>query len=443
MRKIACTLLIITVQGAHAQIGVPNVRLPTLPQPQLPDVNRTLSGTVGQLDSGVLKDVRRLRLRDLLRRNRATLEPDPNGAPIVRGEVLAVSPSDTELSAAQAAGFTIVRVRTLDGLDARIVVLGAPKGLDTQRALLRLREIVPAASLDFNHIYTDSGGADSRSAGRSASELSPQSRRPGENSGPEAAAPGKLGLIDSGLDVAHAVFKDVPIHQYGCGGSPVPGPHGTAVASLMIGRSAEFHGVAPGSELYAADVFCGLPTGGAADAVSDAFAWLAREKVAVINVSLVGPSNVVLEAVVRLVVARGHLIVAAVGNDGPAAPPLYPASYPGVIGVTGVDTRHRVLVEACRGSQVKFAAPGADMSAAKSSQTFELVRGTSYAAPIVASLLAATLREPDKEAADHAVGELARKALDLGAAGMDSTYGYGLVGADLAPAVRLAGARAR
>jgi subtilisin family serine protease len=439
MLKVVCTLLIITVQSAHAQIGVPNVRLPPLPQPQLPDVNRTLAGTVEQVDSGALKDVRRLRLRDLVRRNRATLEVDRNGAPIVRGEVLAVSPSDAELSAAQAAGFTIVRVRTLDGLDARIVVLGVPKGIDTQRALLRLREIVPAASLDFNHIYTDSGGA----VGGSGGEPSRQSNGVAEDSGPGVKLPGRLGLIDSGVDVAHAVFRDVPIHQYGCAGSPVPGPHGTAVASLMIGRSAEFHGAAPGSELYAADVFCGLPTGGAADAVSDAFAWLARQKVAVINVSLVGPSNAILEAVVRLVVARGHLIVAAVGNDGPAAPPLYPASYPGVIGVTGVDTRHRVLLEACRGSQVKFAAPGADMSAAKSSQTFDLVRGTSYAAPIVASLLAATLREPDKEAAARAVDELARSALDLGTAGLDPTYGYGLVGADLAPAVRLAGVRAR
>ena len=451
MLKIVSTLLIITVQSAHAQIGVPNVRLPALPQPRLPDVDRTLSGTVGQVDSGVLKDVRRLRLRDLLRHNRATLDVDRNGAPIVRGEVLAISPSDAELDAAVAAGFTIVRVRTLDGLDARIVVLGAPRGMDTQRALVRLREVVPAASLDFNHIYSDSGGAVDRPSGGAGDRASGGASGDAgggaggsASPGPEAQVPGKrLGLIDSGVDVAHAVFKDVSIQQYGCGGSPVPGPHGTAVASLMIGRSADFHGVAPGAELYAADVFCGLPTGGAADAISDAFAWLARQKVAVINVSLVGPSNAILEAVVRLVVARGYLIVAAVGNDGPAAPPLYPASYPGVIGVTAVDTRHRVLVEACRGAQVKFAAPGADMSAAKSSQTFDVVRGTSYAAPIVASLLAATLREPDKEAAAHAVDELAHHALDLGPAGMDTTYGYGLVGADLAPAVRFAGERAR
>jgi hypothetical protein len=463
MLKVVCTLLIITVQSAHAQIGVPNVRLPALPQPQLPDVDRTLSGTVGQVDSGVLKDVRRLRLRDLLRGNRATLDVDRNGAAIVRGEVLAVSPSDAELDAALAAGFTIVRVRTLDGLDARIVVLGAPKGMDTQRALVRLREVVPAASLDFNHIYTESGGAvggtsggaDGGSSGGAdghtsggavqvAGPILPQAN--GSTEGPvlEAKLPaGRLGLIDSGVDVAHAVFKDVPLQQYGCGGSPLPGPHGTAVASLMIGRSADFHGVAPGAGLYVADVFCGLPTGGAADAISDAFAWLARQRVAVINVSLVGPSNAVLEAVVRLLVARGHLIVAAVGNDGPAAPPLYPAAYPGVIGVTAVDTRHRVLVEACRGSQVMFAAPGADMSAAKSSQTFAVVRGTSYAAPIVAGLLAARLREPDKGAAARAVDELAHDALDLGTAGMDTTYGYGLVGADLAPAVRLAGGRAR
>jgi subtilisin family serine protease len=197
---------------------------------------------------------------------------------------------------------------------------------------------------------------------------------------------------------------------------------------LLVGKSDPFSGAAPGAELFAADVYCGLGSGGAADAVVDAIAWIARQHVAVINVSLVGPKNMLLENVVRLVIARGHVIVAAVGNDGPAAPPLYPASYPDVVGVTGVDARRKVLIEACRGKQVDFAAPGADMAAADLSPTFAAVRGTSFAAPIVAGLLASSLHEPDREAATNAIQALAGAAVDLGSHGVDKIYGAGLVG---------------
>jgi subtilisin family serine protease len=143
-------------------------------------------------------------------------------------------------------------------------------------------------------------------------------------------------------------FAGVRIHHNGCDGNVVPSPHGTAVADLLVGRNAV-------GEIFAADVYCGEAAGGAVDAVSAAFGWMARERVAVINVSLVGPRNKLMERVVKTLVSRGHLIVAAVGNDGPAAPPLYPASYDGVIGVTAVDGKHHVLIEACRGKQVDFA----------------------------------------------------------------------------------------
>ena len=147
-----------------------------------------------------------------------------------------------------------------------------------------------------------------------------------------------------------------------------------------------------------------------------------------INVSLVGPPNRAMEAIVAGMVGRGYLIVAAVGNDGPAAPPLYPASYPGVIGVTGVNAQSRALVEAARGDQVDFAAPGADMAAAAAAQSYAPVRGTSFAAPIVAGLLARRLASPDREAAARAIRELAAQAEDLGAKGRDPVYGAGLVG---------------
>lgn len=436
MRRITLALVSsLAVAVAQAQLRLP-VRVP-LNVPQLPQtsaLDRTLQGVDSQVDTNVLQDARALQVRTLIRRNRATIEADPNGAAIVRNEVVAFSPTDADVALAQSAGFSVVGIRTLAGLDARVVILQAPQGLSTARALVRLRALLPGGQFDFNHVYSQSGSPDVAAPAESAD--------PAASPAPTPAGM-RVGLIDGGIDGAHPIFRDLVIHRHGCGDVAVPSGHGTAVASLMVGRSADFRGAAPGAELYAGDVYCGVPTGGAVDAVAEALAWLVHERVPVINVSLVGPPNVILESVVRLVIARGFIIVAAVGNDGPAAPPLYPASYPGVIGVTAVDAHRHALVEAARGPQVRFAAPGADMVAAKSPQGFAAVRGTSFAAPLVACLLAAELREPDKLAATQAVNDLAARAVDLGARGQDPVYGYGLVAGDLGPDIRLAGLRAR
>ena len=445
VRKFLTMLLpLILAQSpmAEAQVALPNVRLPNVSGGVLPGTglplngDRTLSALSNDLDPRRLTDLRRLHLLDLVRRNPREIETDPNGAPILRGEVVAFSPSDAALEKARAAGFVVVRERVLEGLDARVVVLKVPGGTATRRALRQLKGLDPEGAYDFNHLYTDSGEV---GAGKDASTGSGAGTSSGTDTSSGVGT--KVGLIDGGIDTSHDVFRDIVIHQHGCSGPPVPEAHGTAVASLMIGRSSRFHGAAPGSELYAADVYCGLPTGGAVDAVAEALSWLVREHVPVINVSLVGPPNVTLENVVRLVIARGYLVVAAVGNDGPAAPPLYPASYPDVVGVTAVDARERALLEACRGRQVKFAAPGADMSAANPAQSFAAVRGTSFASPIVAGLLAEAIHEPDKAAAQRAVADLAARAVDLGAPGPDPVYGFGLVGGDLHPEIALVGSR--
>ena len=128
---------------------------------------------------------------------------------------------------------------------------------------------------------------------------------------------------------------------------------------------------------------------------------------------------------------RGHLVVAAAGNDGPAAPPLYPAAYPGVVGVSGVNGSRRVLPEAAQGLQVMWVAPGADMAVAHAGGGYAVARGTSFAAPLVAGLLATELRKPDVKAAAAALERLAAQAIDLGAPGRDPVYGLGLVGEDL------------
>ena len=430
-------LLLGVAAPAFGQI-LPPVQVPNLPGLPTDQINRTVndtvSGTLRTADPQQLREVRRLRIRELLRTNRAGLEADPRGAPIVRSEVVALSPSPAALESARTEGFTVGRTRTLEGLDATIVVLQAPTGMSTRRALQRLRQLDPGGVYDFNHVYLDSGAV-----GEGAAEAPATS--PVATSAP---VPGmRVGLIDGGVQRSHPVFHDVTIHEHGCAGGNVPNAHGTAVASLLVGHAEHFSGVAAGAELYSADVYCGLGTGGAVDAVADALAWMSRERVPVINISLVGPANGLLEQLVRLVTTRGHIVVAAVGNDGPGAPPLYPAAYPAVIAVTAVDSHRRVLIEACRGNHVDFAAPGADMAAAGLDAEFALVRGTSFAAPITAGLLARQLTEIDHARADAVVAVLISRAIDLGPKGPDKVYGNGLVGDSLRPSPDLAKISAR
>ncbi len=414
-------VLAVCVAPVHAQLRVPAVQLPNAPGMSLPiDVRADLPRAQLSVDASRLRDARKLQVRTLIRSNRGEIEADPAGEAMVRNQVLAYSPAPATLNKLRAAGFTVLRESVLEGLDASVVVLAAPSEMSTATALRRLQSLDPQGVYDFNHLYAGSG-AISATGVRTA----PAAEAAQTNVQPAVV---KIGLIDGGVDDAHPAFQGASLRHWGCSGQNVSSAHGTAVASILIGQDGVFHGAAPQSQLYSADVYCGSATGGAVEIIAAAFAWMAREQIPVINVSLVGPKNAMLEQIVRIVIARGHVVVAAVGNDGPSAPPLYPAAYADVVGVTAVDAHQRVLLEAGRGPQVAFAAPGADMVGAGGDSAFVAVRGTSFAAPIVAGLLALRLPAIDKHAADAVLAQLAQEAVDLGPPGKDKIYGNGLVG---------------
>lgn len=415
--------MLLAAAPARAQLGLP--ALPSLP---LPD--RVGPAGLGELrrpaerllDRSLLPDLGRLRadqLAGLLARHPDRLAQDPVGNVVVRGEILAWSPGPAGLRAAAAAGLSVTREEGYPELGQRLLVLRVPQGSGQALAdlLQTLRAADPEGVYDYNHLFTGSGMQGAGGAG-------------GGSAGASPAGPVRVGLVDSGVDRSHAVFEDVALRQWGCGGAQRPAPHGTAVAALMVGRSPHFQGAAPGASLYAADVYCDDPAGGSVDRILGALAWLARERVGVVNVSLVGPRNAALGRAVEAMQGRGHLLVAAVGNDGPAAPPLYPAGYPGVVGVSGVDRRGQPLPEAGRGPQVMFAAPGSQMvSAVPGSPPYRQVRGTSYAAPIVAGLLARRLPQPDREAARRALDALAHEAAGARPGSVSNATGHGVVGA--------------
>ena len=325
--------------------------------------------------AATLLDLRKLRLAELVKDNRGTLEMDGAGNPARRGQLIAIDPTRIALDAAVRAGFT-VRTDELDaGLGIRTVLLAVPRGMATARAMARLRKAASGIVADFDHAFEPAGGALVASSGALAAGVG--------GAGPV------IGMIDGGVGRSPALAS-ASIEQRGFAGAAEATGHGTAVASLMVGSDGRFVGAARGARLLVGDVYGGNPAAGSATNIVKAMSWIAARRPAVINISLVGPRNALVERAINLLQARGIKIVAAVGNDGPAAPPLFPASHAGVIAVTGVDATNRALAEAGRSAHLDYAGPGADMVAALPGKGYARVRGTSFAAPFVTARLAMT-----------------------------------------------------
>lgn len=424
LRSLLLVACICAAAPSFAQIGLPqlptrNVPLPTSDLPVLQPSQ--VVHEVDELAPQPLLSSVRARARELMSRYPGQVERDRGGAPIVRAVILALSPDAQALQQAQARGFEIQSDQLLQPLGDRVVTLLVPQGVSTRRALRDLRAADPGGIYDFDHLFVTMQAVPARVLGDALT--------PGPL--PEAVDV-RVGLIDGGVDAGHPVFATRRPQLSGCDGNPVASEHGTAVASLFVGRSPEFHGAAPGAKLLAVDVYCeGAEPGGRVRDIVLALAELMAAKVRAINMSVVGPDNAVLAAVIRKVIAKSIVIVAASGNDGPHAEPLYPAAYPGVVAVTAVDAHAKVLMEASGGDYARFAAPGADMLAASLGGKYAAVRGTSYASPLVAGLVARLLARQDAVGVEQVVQQLATTAAGSTDSRRGRHYGYSLVGMEL------------
>lgn len=332
-----------------------------------------LPRSLAEAGAPTLLELRRLRLRELIRENRELLEADERGQPVRRGTVVVVDPDPLSLRLAARAGFRTIADQRDPSLGIRIVQLAVPKSMGARAGLRLVQQVAPNLQADFDHIFEPAGGA---LMPMRAAIASSQGRRGGPS----------IGMVDGGA-ASHPSLSGASIEQNGFAGSPQPTGHGTAVASLLVGSQGPFRGAARGAQLYVADVYGGNRAAGSATVIVKALGWLASHRPGVINISLIGPSNKAVARAVQILQSRGIHVVAAVGNDGPAAPPQYPASYPGVVAVTAVDARGRALPEAGRPTHLDFAAPGADMAAALPGKGYARVRGTSFAAPLAAARL--------------------------------------------------------
>lgn len=171
----------------------------------------------------------------------------------------------------------------------------------------------------------------------------------------------------------------------------------------------------------------------------------------IINLSLGGPGGSQSEQnVYNRARAQGLIIIAAAGNEN-TSQPSFPAAYSGVVSVSAVDQEKRLARYSNFGSTIDVAAPGGDtardvdgdgyadgvLSAGGNDTSGEVdfvypfFQGTSMAAPHVAGV-AALMKSVNPNLTPNQFDQMLSAGLlteDIGIAGRDNSFGFGLINA--------------
>lgn len=353
----------------------------------------------------------------------AGLDTDDEGNEISLGEWLVIASRD-DIAALEALGYVTRNVEPLEGLDRVLATMEAPESFDIATAQAAIGRAAPQAEVDYNHIYRPEARQQPHAGGGS----SPGELFPAAASVRTPSAP--IGLIDTAIDAGHPALRaaNVQYRDFTPPGQPRPSAHGTSVLSILVGEAPGYRGLVPGAAVLAGAVFFNGPDGREIATTSSlvrALDWMTVNRVPVVNMSLAGPRNAILATAIDRSFDTGTVVVAAVGNRGPAARPLYPAAYERVIAVTAVNGSRRVYRLANRGAHVDFAAPGVDVMHADREAGYRSSSGTSLAAPFVTAVIATSCA--DVRPIDACLQALQRSAEDIGEAGFDPVFGHGLI----------------
>ncbi len=222
--------------------------------------------------------------------------------------------------------------------------------------------------------------------------------------------------------------------------------HGTHVAGTIAqstNNNQGVSGVAFGATLLPVKVLDSRGQG-SYDTIAQGIIYAADRRAKVINMSLSGQagSSALAEAI-NYATRKGALVVAAAGNSGGAVE--YPAAYDSVLAVGSVGFNRNRVGYSNFGPQIELVAPGGDTDADLNGdghpdgilqQTFRgsvtnfgfyFYEGTSMAAPHVSGVAALLFARNPAATAGQVRQVLQSTALDLGPAGRDNEYGYGLV----------------
>jgi thermitase len=207
--------------------------------------------------------------------------------------------------------------------------------------------------------------------------------------------------------------------------------HGTHVAGIAAAASNNgvgIAGVAWGARVLPLKVLNG-GGGGSVSGVAAAMMWAADHGANVINLSLGGPTrSSAMEEAVNYAYFKGVTVVAAAGNNN-ALGVLYPAAYDNAIAIASTDAGNNRSTFSNYGPEVDLAAPGTSIYSTywSNGSAYATLSGTSMATPHVAGVAALLAGRPGFDTPDKIRAAMQSTALDLGDAGWDQYFGFGLV----------------
>jgi subtilisin family serine protease len=204
--------------------------------------------------------------------------------------------------------------------------------------------------------------------------------------------------------------------------------HGTSMAGLIVahghgpGNSSGALGIAPQARV--------LPVkdgdkGG--EAMTEGVDWATAHGAKVISISQGDDvDRPKLRRAIEDAIAHDIVVVASVGNL-PVISVVYPAAYPGVVAVGGVDKQGNHAEISVSGPDIVLSAPAVEMMRPTPGRGYGYGTGTSDATAIVAGAAALVRARFPNLSATEVVHRLTATAIDKGPPGRDAQYGYGIV----------------
>ncbi|NPU96113.1 MAG: S8 family serine peptidase [Candidatus Omnitrophica bacterium] len=332
------------------------------------------------------------------------------------------APGENEKALVRAGGGTIRRAFWLIPALSAEIPLAAVENLQKLPFVTRIEPVVQAYAVDAELDNT-----------WGVKRIQAALCHAGGNKGDEV----KVAVIDTGVDYTHPDLN----HNYAGGYDFVNDDtdprddhgHGTHVAGTIAAEDDTFGvvGVAPKARIYALKVLGASGSGGFDDVIA-ALQWCIDNGIQVTNNSYgssVDPGTAVRTAFANAA-AAGIIHVAAAGNSGPGTNTvIFPGQYDSTIAVAAVDSANNRASFSSTGPAVEVAAPGVNIYSTNNGGGYTWKSGTSMATPHVAGVVALMIR--------HGLSGLTQirqvlqsTADDLGPAGRDDQYGYGLVDPD-------------